>query len=494
MPEVSARPSWASRPLPEVSKALASAPGKPPAELPSQSLILSPEERTGTHLAAAPESQQKTPQERMGEMVPESALPALSWMNRNIVQPPVKMGQAGAKAGGELLKGAAAVPDTAAIATGTPPAGAETSFPKVMEKAEAERPVEMGLAQGVGEMAGGTVADPRNWPFFGAAAARPLLQKLIGAGFSTQIGAQTLAGAKQLYDNWENLSPEQRAEIGASTGVGAILLGHGMMKTGGGYEAAPKGPESVFKSIVYNHTGVDLPEAPTLEQAAAAHRAAAFNLHPDVNPAHIEDMKNLNQAWDLYKQTLSPTPPPPPPRQPGEPPLALPGAPPPMHAISMEEIAEIGDKIAKLPVEERPQATLAAHTALATELLNQGKLTIDGKVEIVRNQKQAETLAQRLINEEIGRQDTQAKKAAAEPVPAPPAGFTLDEGAKEAGQPAQTFAVGDRVVLPKGDTGTVAHANSRLIRVALDGGGKASVPAEKWGQVGRAKVESGNAQ
>jgi len=139
------------------------------------------------------------------------------------------------------------------------------------------------------------------------------------------------------------------------------------------------------------------------------------NLHPDVNAAHIEDAKNLNEAWTALKQAgrFSPTPPPPMPRQPGEPPLALPGQPAPMHAISMEEIAEIGDKIAKLPHEERPQATLAAHTALATELLNQGKLTIDGKVEIVRNQKQAETLAQRLINEEIGRQDAQSKKASA---------------------------------------------------------------------------------
>jgi broad specificity phosphatase PhoE/ParB-like chromosome segregation protein Spo0J len=178
-----------------------------------------------------------------------------------------------------------------------------------------------------------------------------------------------------------------------------------------------------------------------------------------------------------------------PPQTPAPPPVE------PMHSITSEEIAHIGDTLAQLPLDQRPQATLAAHGALAGLLLQQGKfIGPDGKLQIISNQKQAESLAQKYINEEIGRQDAAAKKSASEPVPAPPPGFTIEQPAQSEAQPtqAQSFAVGDRVVLPKGDVGTVAHSNSRLIRVALDGGGKASVPAERWDSVRGAGVQSGN--
>ena len=212
------------------------------------------------------------------------------------------------------------------------------------------------------------------------------------------------------------------------------------------------------------------------------------------------------QGPTIEGQTV--TPPGTPPVQPGGPtpgaapvenpaggpplPLSQNAAPPPMHEISAQDIAEVGDVIAKLPQEMRAQATLDSHTRLAELLLQQGKLiTPDGKLQIISNQKQAESLAQKLINEEIGRQDAQAKQSAKEPVPAPPPGFVLDEenqGEKKPESPA--FQKGDRVTLPKGDTGTIAHMNSRLIRVSLDSGGKASVPAEQWGKV--QKVQSEN--
>ena len=307
----------------------------------------------------------------------------------------------------------------------------------------------------------------------------------IGIAAGTATGEAAGYGAEKA-----GLSPEAQ-ELAKTAGFFIpSAVGVGM---GRAYEATPNGPKDVFHSLVHNYSGQVLPEEPTLEQANAAYRAAMNNLHPDVNASHIEDAKNLNQAWSLYKQTLAPTPPPPMPRQPGEPPLGLPGEAPPMHSITSEEIAEIGDKIAKLPVEERPQATMAAHTALATELLNQGKLTIDGELHQVKNQNQADKLAQKLINEEIGRQDAQAKKAASEPVPAPPPGITLDEAPKAGeskAEEAPAFQKGDRVTLPKGDTGTVAHINSRLIRVTLDSGGKASVPVENWSKVQKVQAPS----
>lgn len=423
-----------------------------------------------------------------GEAVPQAAMPALDVANRYAVQPFNKMAAKGAEVGGKVAETLTANPGTiASHALPIPPQPLVST-----EQFEQEHPTMAGVSKGAGEMLGGVAADPRNWPFFASSAARPLLQKLISGGFSAQIGLQTAEGAKKLYDNWDTLTPQQRAEIGTSTGVGALLLAHGAAKTGGAYEALPgegvPRAESLFRNLIYNHSGAELPPDPTFEQANSAYRAAASNLHPDVNANHIDEMKNLNESWQALQKAgrFAPTPPPPEPRQPGEPPLALPGQPEPMHAISAEEIKEVGDNLAKLPTEERPQATLAAHTALSTELLNQGKLVVDGKVEIIRNQKQAETLAQRLINEEIGRQDQESKKAANEAVPAPPAGITLDETPKTAqtgsssAEEAPTFKKGDRVTLPKGETGTIVNFYGKgTARVQMDGGGRVPIDTAK---------------
>ena len=47
--------------------------------------LLKPSERTGSHYEAAPN--QPTPDERLGEMVPQSAVPALSTRNKYAVPP-----------------------------------------------------------------------------------------------------------------------------------------------------------------------------------------------------------------------------------------------------------------------------------------------------------------------------------------------------------------------------------------------------------------------
>src|SRR5882724_3758568 len=68
--------------------------------------FLRPSERTGTHYEAAPN--QPTPEERLGEMVPQSAVPTLSFLNRYAVQPFENVAHSGAKAGGDILEGTAA--------------------------------------------------------------------------------------------------------------------------------------------------------------------------------------------------------------------------------------------------------------------------------------------------------------------------------------------------------------------------------------------------
>src|SRR5205814_1549917 len=96
--------------------------------------------------------------------------------------------------------------------------------------AEEKHPYAMGVAGGVGEVVGSTLGDPRNWPFFASSAARPLLQRAIARGFALQMSAQTYQGAKDLYENWDKLTPSQRAEVGTRTGVGALLAAKGVME------------------------------------------------------------------------------------------------------------------------------------------------------------------------------------------------------------------------------------------------------------------------
>jgi hypothetical protein len=60
---------------------------------------------------------------------------------------------------------------------------------------------------------------------------------MIARGFSAQMGAQTYQGAKDLYDNWDRLSPAERSELGTKTGVGALFLAKGLAE--GGKKSSP---------------------------------------------------------------------------------------------------------------------------------------------------------------------------------------------------------------------------------------------------------------
>jgi len=64
-----------------------------------------------------------------------------------------------------------------------------------------------------------------------SSAARPILQKLIAGGFTAQMSAQTYDGARELYEHWDELKPEERAELGAKTGVGALFLAKGLTES-----------------------------------------------------------------------------------------------------------------------------------------------------------------------------------------------------------------------------------------------------------------------
>ena len=151
--------------------------------------------------------------EAIGSAVPQSALPALAAVKRYAVDPFERVTQAGADTGREIgreaVTGATILSHAGDYLNASMPSpyGPKASVVSPEKLAEQEHPFAMGVAGGVGSVVGSTAADPRNWPFFASSAARPVLQRLIARGFATQMSAQTYQGAKELYDQWDKLSP-----------------------------------------------------------------------------------------------------------------------------------------------------------------------------------------------------------------------------------------------------------------------------------------------
>lgn len=248
-----------------------------------------------------------TGRKEFGESIPNAAMPAISAVNK-VVQVPAQIGEAGAQAVGKR-----AVRAGAAFTEPTPAVGPQGITDEQKNQQEAafrkDYPVASGILQGTGQAAGGILADPRNWPFFGAGAARPILGKLITAGFRLNLGADALSAAKTLHDHWDDLKPEERAQIATRAGIDALMVGGaGKIREHleGTYEPLPAEPtaraEQLFRNLVYK-AGGEVPANPTVEEATKAYKQAISNLHPDVNPAHAEEAQALNDAWNHLKQS-----------------------------------------------------------------------------------------------------------------------------------------------------------------------------------------------
>lgn len=209
----------------------------------------------------------------IGKNIPEAAVPALSFIQKNVNEPLNKMAEGGAEFGKELGRDVVSGINllTHPENGGSPYAyGPVPPRPLTLEQeAEQKHPIAMGIAGGAGSVAGGAVADPRNWPFLVSSAARPLLQRLISGGFGVQMGKGAVEGAVDLNNNWDNYSPEQRAEKLTSSGISAVLawLSLAHAATGGeagGEPVTPKPPGQALR-IRGSKTPESAPEAVTPE-------------------------------------------------------------------------------------------------------------------------------------------------------------------------------------------------------------------------------------
>lgn len=116
---------------------------------------------------------------------------------------------------------------------------------------EQPSPETTGIAKGLGGMVGGVVADPRQWPllFLGGETVGPVIQRAISGAFAANMAKDTVEGAKQLGANWDNLTPEERAEQITSLGLSDVLAGVAGAHSIGG-EVTARGTYNKVRDVV----------------------------------------------------------------------------------------------------------------------------------------------------------------------------------------------------------------------------------------------------
>jgi hypothetical protein len=246
--------------------------------------------------AAAPQDSQPQPkptlQQRIGSMVPDSAVGPLTWIQKNVNEPLDRLAAKGAEIGRRM---------TEPIIPPSTPDEAKAQGVEVYQSP----PVAKGIERGIFETAGGAVADPRNWPFLASSAARPLLQRFISGGFAAQMGKGALDTAKTLYANWDNLAPDKRAELITQGGLSAAMAaGAATHAVGGESRLTSEQPAPVPQStpalpwLRKNRSTESAPEIPSPPEGTGAPVTAAA---PEVQglanvPAPLKDQQGPHAA------------------------------------------------------------------------------------------------------------------------------------------------------------------------------------------------------
>src|SRR5579862_6496741 len=258
---------------------------------------LTPEERASGKFAPAP----GTELEHTGQLVPQAAVPALQAIQTHVNEPLNKMAQKGAEVGGEAAVGLLKLPLSAG--------GSHIAQPV----RETQSPTAEGIARGIGEAAGSTIADPRNWPFLVSGSARPALQHIISLGFSGQMGKSAVDAAIDLHANWDKYTPAQRAEIATNAGISGLLaVGGAVHATHGRVEAPPAVADHAAlrneARAIVNEAGMEFPYNPTADDLKANFRqyqARAANA-PEAQQAEMK--AKANRLQEIIEQLTKATP------------------------------------------------------------------------------------------------------------------------------------------------------------------------------------------
>lgn len=198
------------------------------------------------------------------------------------VKAPAKMGTAGAEFGKKV--GANIIPASDLIAEDV---GLGNGHPQTEAESRAESPRLTGALEGVGETAGGLVADPTNWLLAATGAeAGPVLGKVASAVFAAKMGKDTYEGTKQLISDWDKLTPEERSAQVTKLGISGILTGVTTVHAAGGAPELIKTGAEKAKGLIPDNRVVDL-----LKQEAKA-KIVPFNERFGINKPTFKDWKN----------------------------------------------------------------------------------------------------------------------------------------------------------------------------------------------------------
>lgn len=169
-------------------------------------------------------------------ITPNAALPALSWIQKHINAPLDNMGQAGSQMGGEAAKALIAAPISTIAAgarqqLGLPPTIEEgNDIATSMQQLEKQHPIVAGVTQGLGGIVGGTLADPRNWPFLleggagGIKKGMSTINRLVSGGFSVQQIKGAIDTIPKIKDAIKNGQDEEAASL-ITQAVGGATMG-----------------------------------------------------------------------------------------------------------------------------------------------------------------------------------------------------------------------------------------------------------------------------
>jgi len=203
------------------------------------------------------------------------------------VKAPAKMGAAGAEFGKKV--GANIIPASDLLAEDL---GLGNGHPQTEAEARVESPRLTGALEGVGETAGGLVADPTNWLLAATGAeAGPVLGKVASAVFAAKMGKDTYEGTKQLISDWDKLTPEERSAQVAKLGISGILTGiTAAHVTSGAPDLIKTGAEKATDLIPAIKP--DLKEVKGLLKREAMAKVVPFNERFGINKPTFKDWKN----------------------------------------------------------------------------------------------------------------------------------------------------------------------------------------------------------
>lgn len=175
---------------------------------------------------------QQLPQQGWGQHIPQFFTgPTMQALNKYAIQPTERMGQAVAQQLGNVFRGETLNPQ--ANIPGGPQMFSEGGPVPQGFKTPGFSQVPSEVAGAVGETIGGTIGDPKNWPFLASGTARPMLQRLISGGFGVQMGHAALETASDLYQNWDKYSPAERANRITKLGLTGFFAEESLAHAGG---------------------------------------------------------------------------------------------------------------------------------------------------------------------------------------------------------------------------------------------------------------------